>query len=311
LRVLTSKYGPHPSKDRRSNSTKSDMKSNSNSKSSYYVIPVKTSYIRPKQPYDVIVDNSQQLLENGDFLVISETPLAISQGRLIDESKIKPSFKAYFLAELWSKYLWGYILGPIFRIKGRTIKNLKNLPPEARAHKELILRLYGWKHALKPASEAGVDLSNAPGSCVSLLPENPQKIAEDISGKIQSLNIKTVTVMVIDTDATYKLAGKIFTSLPCAIPQIRSDMGVFGYLMGRFGTIMGPTPLGVSSLMDIETILEVAAAAEECQKENEINMETVYDMARTFTGDFSAITVDMLDSIPHTPAVIVRKIKTF
>lgn len=286
------------------------MKPISNLKNSNYkTIPVRTGYIRPQQPYDIIVDNSQELLEDGDFLVISETPLAISQGRLVDESQIKPSFKAYFLAEWWSKYLWGYILGPILGIKDRTIKNLKNLPPEARAHKELILRIYGWKHALKPASEAGVDLSNVPGACVSLLPENPQKIANDINEKIQSRTGKSVIVVVIDTDATYKLAGKIFTSLPCAVPQIKSDLGIFGYLMGRAGTIQGPTPLGVSSFMDVETILEVAAVAEECQKENEINMETVYDMARTFKGDISAITVDMLDSVPHTPAVIVRKIK--
>ncbi|MDP3066781.1 MAG: coenzyme F420-0:L-glutamate ligase, partial [Methanobacteriaceae archaeon] len=202
------------------------MKPISNGKDSYYkTIPVRTGYIRPQQPYDIIVDNSQELLEDGDFLVISETPLAISQGRLVDESQIKPSFKAYFLAEWWSKYLWGYILGPVLGIKDRTIKNLKNLPPEARAHKELILRIYGWKHALKPASEAGVDLSNAPGACVSLLPDNPQKIAEDINEKIQSRTGKSVIVMVIDTDATYKWAGKIFTSLPCAVPQIKSDLG--------------------------------------------------------------------------------------
>ena len=42
-------------------------------------------------------------------------------------------------------------------------------------------------HALKPASEAGIDLSNAPGTCVSLLPENPEKVAKEISEEIKKI----------------------------------------------------------------------------------------------------------------------------
>ena len=85
--------------------------------------------------------------------------------------EFQASILSFLLADVWSKYIWGYILGPIFRIKNRTIQNLRKLPPEARIHKKVILEYYGLKHALKPASEAGVDLSNVPGSMVSLLPE--------------------------------------------------------------------------------------------------------------------------------------------
>ena len=110
----------------------------------YKVIPVRTGYIKPGDSYDIIIENSIDFLDDGDFLVISETPLSISQNRLIDEAEFKPSISAYFLADIWSKYIWGYFLGPLLRIKKRTIKNLRRLPPEARSHKEVILRNYGW-----------------------------------------------------------------------------------------------------------------------------------------------------------------------
>lgn len=279
----------------------------SEGKSRYRLISVNTGYIKPGESYDVIIDQAVNLLEDGDFLVISETPLAVSQGRLVDETEFKPSISAYFLADIWSKYLWGYILGPLLGIKKRTIENLRKLPPEARSHKEVILHYYGWKHALKPASEAGVDLSNAPGTCVSLLPDDPQGLSEEITRKIKHISGKNVTVMVIDTDATYKIGKTKFTSLPVSIKGVRNNWGVFGYLLGRLGQIIGPTPLGVSKVHNIDEIFQIARAAEEYQEIHANNMETVYDMQKLLEGDVNNITIDMLDSITHTPAVIVRK----
>jgi F420-0:gamma-glutamyl ligase-like protein len=275
--------------------------------SSYITIPIKTAYIKPGESYDIIIENALEFLEEDDFLVVSETPLAISQGRLVDEAEFKPSISAYILADIWSKHIWGYLLGPLLRIKKRTIKNLRRLPPEARSHKEVILNYYGWKHALKPASEAGVDLSNAPGACVSLLPSNPQGVSEDMGMKICDMSGKKVTVMIIDTDATYKIGKTKFTSLPISINEIRNNMGIFGYLLGRIGTIQGPTPLGISQPHNIDKILQIARTAEECQKNHENSMETVYDMQKLSEGDINNITVEMLDSITHMPAVIVRK----
>ncbi|MTK63700.1 MAG: gamma-glutamyl ligase [Methanobacterium sp.] len=275
----------------------------------YRTIPVNTGYIKPNESYDIIIDNAAALLEDGDFLVISETPISVSQGRLVDESKFKPSILSILLADVWSKYLWGYILGPIFRIKPRTIKNLRKLPPEARTHKKVILDYYGIKHALKPASEAGVDLSNVPGSMVSLLPDDPTTVSKDISSKIRLNHGKDVTVMIIDTDASYQIFNTKFTSLPIAVEGIRSDMGFFGYLLGRFSTLIGPTPLGISESMDLEHILKIADVAENFHKSNETDIETVYDMSKAFEGDVADVTIEMLDSVKHTPAVIVRGIK--
>ena len=273
----------------------------------YSLIPIKTDYIKPNESYDIIIENAAEFLQAGDFLVISETPISVSQGRLVDESEFQASILSFLLADLWSKYMWGYILGPIFRIKVRTIQNLRKLPPEARIHKKVILEHYGLKHALKPASEAGVDLSNVPGSMVSLLPEDPGRVSRDISNKILiELNID-VTVMIIDTDACYELMGRIFTSLPIAIDGIKSDLGFFGYLLGRFGKLLGPTPLGVSRPQNLDEALKIAKMAEDYHKHNEKNIETIYDMENMFKGNINGVTVEMLDSMTHTPAIIIRK----
>jgi F420-0:gamma-glutamyl ligase-like protein len=272
----------------------------------YTAIPVQTGYIKPNEPYDAIIESAASLIKDGDFLVISETPISVSQGRLVDESEFKPSILSFILADIWSKYLWGYILGPVFKIKSRTIKNLRKLPPEARVHKKVILEYYGLKHALKPASEAGVDLSNVPGTMVSLLPKDPQGVSQDISNRIlKDLKID-VTVMIIDTDASYQIFGKKFTSLPIALKGIRSDLGVFGYLLGRFAEILGPTPLGVSRPLKLDKALKIAKIAEDYHKNNEKDIETVYDMKNIFGGDIKGVTVEMLDSVEHTPAIIVR-----
>lgn len=273
----------------------------------YEILPIKTRYIKPNEPYDIIIENSKDIIKDGDFLVISETPIAISQGRLVDEGKFKPSITAFILADIWSKYIWGYILGPLLGVKKRTIKNLRNLPQEARSHKEVVLRCYGLKHALKPASEAGIDLSNAPGTYVSLLPKNPQKVAEDIAGELSQITNRNVVVIIIDTDATYELAGIKFTSIPQAVAGIRSNMGIFGYVLGRLGKLLGPTPLAISVLQNVDRTMEIAKMADKYQRKNKSNIETVYDMKKAFNGEIGDITVEMLDSVEHTPAVIVRR----
>ncbi len=275
----------------------------------YKIYPVNTPYIKPNQSLDILINNSFNVLKNGDYLIISETPISLSQGRIIDESKFKESLLSIFLAKIWSKYIWGYILGPIFKIKKRTIHNLRHLPDEAIAHKEVVIQLYGLKHALKPASEAGIDLSNVPGSFVSLLPEKPNDVAKHISNSLKEKG-KNITVLIIDTDVTYELFGKKFTCLPIAIDGINCDYGFFGYLLGRFGKIRGHTPLGTSEDIDVDLAIDLANIAEEYQESLEKHFDTVHTMKKHFDDANSndEVTIEMLDSIVHTPAVILRKV---
>lgn len=270
----------------------------------YMVIPIETGYIKPNEDLSSIITPARELMENGDYLVIAETPISVSQGRLIDEAEYSPSITAKFLTTVWSKYLWGYVFGPMLKIKKRTIKNLRRLPEETKAHKEVVLQLYGLKHALKPASEAGIDLSNAPGTCVSLLPENPEKVACDIKAEIG----KEVCVMIIDTDATYMKNGKYFTGLPIAIDGIEADKGFFGYVKGQLGENMGSTPLGCSEDMSVEKALKIANIAEDYQKSLSTEMKTIHSVKKVLGTSETGVTIEALDSITHTPAVIIRKI---
>ena len=270
----------------------------------YMVIPIETGYIKPNEDLNSIIIPARELMREGDYLVIAETPIAISQGRLIDEAEYTPSLTAKFLTTVWSKYLWGYILGPLLKIKKRTIRNLRRLPEETKAHKEVVLQLYGLKHALKPASEAGIDLSNAPGTCVSLLPENPEKVACDIKEEIG----KEVCVMIIDTDATYMKNGNYFTGLPIAIDGIKADMGFFGYVKGQLSENMGSTPLGCSEKISVEKGLKIANIAEDYQKSLSTEMKTIHSVKKVLGTSETGVTIEALDSITHTPAVIIRKI---
>ncbi len=270
----------------------------------YVVIPIETGYIKPNDSLDAIIEPAKMLMRDGDYLVIAETPISVSQNRLVDESLYTPSLTAKFLTVVWSKYLWGYVFGPLLKIKERTIKNLRKLPKETEAHKEVVLQLYGLKHALKPASEAGIDLSNAPGTFVSLLPENPEKVAREIKAEIG----KDVCVMIIDTDATYMKNGKYFTGLPIAIDGIDADNGFFGYVKGQLSENMGSTPLGCSESMDVETALKMANIAEDYQKSLSTEMKTIHSVKEVLGSEIDEVTIEDLDSITHTPAVIIRKI---
>ena len=275
----------------------------------YQVIPIETHYIKPNESIDFMIEDISKLAEEGDYLVIAETPISVSQGRLVDEADYTPSFKATFLATYWSKYFWGYILGPLLGIKERTIKNLRRLPEESKRHKEVVLQLYGWKHALKPASEAGIDLSNAPGTCVSLLPENPEKVAKEISEDIKNKTNNTITTLIIDTDATYRRGKKYFTGLPIAIPGIEADKGVFGYTLGQLSENLGSTPLGCSREIDVDEAIEIANIAEDYQKSLPTAMATIHSVKEVLDSDTSEVSIESLDSIIHTPAVLVRKIE--
>ncbi len=277
----------------------------------YKIIPIETSYIKPNESLDKLFNKCMPLLEDEDYLVIAETPISVSQGRLVDEAEYTPGLSSKFLAGIWSKYIWGYFLGPILKIKKRTIKNLRRLPPETAAHKQVVLELYGWKHALKPASEAGIDLSNSPGTFVSLLPKNPQKVAEEIANMLKNKTNKDVNVMIIDTDATYRRGNKYFTGLPTAIEGIESNKGVWGYTLGQISENMGSTPLGSSKKLSVESSLKIANIAEDYQKSLETAMETIHSAKKVLSTDSAedSISIETLNKITHTPAVIIRKDK--
>ena len=71
----------------------------------YIVIPIETGYIKPNENLNSIITPAKELMKDGDYLVIAETPISVSQNRLIDEAEYTPSLTAKFLTTVWSKYL--------------------------------------------------------------------------------------------------------------------------------------------------------------------------------------------------------------
>lgn len=269
-------------------------------------IPIKTEYIKPNEGYAKLVNLISTKCIDGDIIIVSETPISTAEGNLIDESKYNHGILAYLLCDIWSKYLWGYVLAPILGYKKRTIQNLRRMPKKARAHKQLIYEKYGLKHALQPTSEAGVDLSNVPGEYVSPLPENPDRSAKKLKEEIYKKSNKNVDVIIIDTDPTYEFKGKLFTTLPKALAEIKTDMGIYGYLMQIVSKKRGATILATTqNEYDIDKLIEMANIAEDVQRNASDNFfETIYNMQDEFNTD--KITEDMLLKVTHIPAIILR-----
>ncbi len=273
------------------------------------VIPIRTRYLKPNEGYELLVNSIvNNKIDNGDFIVISETPISTIEGNLVDESKYETSLSSIVIAEIWCKLIWGYILCPILGYSKRTTTNLRRMPKQARNHKEFILREYGLKHALQPTAEAGVDLSNVPGNYVSLLPENPLNSAKTIKKLVYEKSQIDVEVIIIDTDPTYLIRKTLFTTLPKSVKGIKNDTGIYGYILRAFGKKIGATPLASTINLDIPELIELANIAETSQRENSTDFfETIYNMKELFDVECSEVSIEMLDKITHIPAILIKK----
>ncbi|MHA1835965.1 MAG: coenzyme F420-0:L-glutamate ligase, partial [Candidatus Odinarchaeia archaeon] len=131
------------------------------------LIPIKTRLINPKEDIlNIIIDsmneNNVSFKEN-DILVLAESAVATSQGRLVKLSQITPSKEALNL-------------GKKFQMDSRLTELIL---------KEADMIIGGVPHVLLTLKDgvfqanAGIDKSNAPEGYVTLLPENPSKTAQE------------------------------------------------------------------------------------------------------------------------------------
>lgn len=269
-------------------------------------IPVRCDYIHTGEGYDKLIDAVGSVVEDGDIVVVSETPVSIIEGSVVDESCFDYGLVSLLITELWCKFLWGYVLA-LFNYNSRTISNLRRLPVEARVHKEFILRKFGIKHALMPSGEAGVDLSNVPGCFVSLLPDDPEKSAFLVKNLLFERYGVDVDVLIIDTDPTYEFCGKFFTSIPKSVDGIVNDTGIYGYCLRFFSKYVGATPLASTLNESTVNLINFANIAENCQENNlSCFFETIYNMTDRFDTEFNEISDDMLEEVNHIPAVLIR-----
>lgn len=268
---------------------------------------VATQYWRPREDYlKQIVEAIENKVKDRDFVAISEKAISTAIGSLVDESLVQPSWSARFIAKYWMRFVWPYILGPLCRLRRKTIRRLRAYPIEGGAHKQVALIHGGFLQALMQGSEGAIDGSNLPYSYVSLPLDNAQQIAEKIHQQIMSKLDRRVTVVIVDTDKTYSLKGFHFTPRPKPLKGIHSFGGFLAYLMGRVLKLeKRATPLAVSgSKVTVEEAIEIAKIANRSRGSGA--GRTVWDMAKTFRVPLTNVTWEMLDEVKHKPIVIIR-----
>lgn len=274
----------------------------------YRATTVSTAYWKPGEDYlEKIVESIMDKVDDGDFVTISEKAISIALGNVVDESTVKPGWGASFLAKYWMRYVWGYVLGPLSRLRRKTVQHLREYPlKEGGAHKQVVLEHLGFLPSLMYGSEGGIDVSNLPYSFVSLPFGNAQKVAETIRECIKSKLRKETMVMIVDTDRTYSFRNFHFTHRPKPIKGIHSFGGFLAFALGRFFKMKRrATPIAVAgSEIGVEEALEIAEMANRSRGFGA--GRTVWDMAERFRVPVTSVTWEMLNRVEHKPIVIVR-----
>jgi F420-0:gamma-glutamyl ligase-like protein len=278
----------------------------------YRVLAVSTPYWKPKENYiQHVIDAVKGKIKNGDIVTVSEKAISTAMGNVIDESVVKPSRTARFLAEFWMPIIWGYVLGPFCHLKKETIQRFKTYPKtEGAKHKQVALEYAGFLQAFMHGSEGGIDGSNLPFSYVSLTLSNATEIATKIRNNIKTTLRKAVTVMIVDTDRAYSFRNFHFTPRPRPAKGIRSHGGVLAYVAGRFLKLnKSAIPIAMSGdkHLSIKEALHVATIANLARGYGA--GRTVWDMAERFNASLTQVTWEDLAKIDHKPIVIVRPLR--
>lgn len=264
----------------------------------------------PGTDYEALVLKAvRPWLREGDFIVLSQKALSVALGNIIDEGDYKPSSMAKFLARFWMRIGWGYFLGYLCHLKPLTIGRLRDYPiHEGAHHKEAVLRHGGFLHALRHASEGGIDIVNLPYAYAALPLKNAQDIAEALRERILRETGKRVAVVVSDTDRTFLWKSLYFTTVRNPIRGIRSLGGFFAYLIGASLRMRArPTPVAVAGVsLPLGELLEICLLAERLRGHGA--GRDAWEMTeRLKAKGLTQVTWEMLQGIPHYPIVLVRR----
>ncbi|MFX1257892.1 MAG: coenzyme F420-0:L-glutamate ligase [Promethearchaeota archaeon] len=133
-------------------------------------------------------------LEDGDIIVIAQTIISKSNGRVRNLNEIEPTERALKLYE---------VIAPKAESKGLPIKNSKLIQAILDESKEILkaehVLITETKHGFICAN-AGIDKSNVEGEeNITLLPENPDKDAEKIRKALKKLTNKNIAIIISDS----------------------------------------------------------------------------------------------------------------
>lgn len=151
------------------------------------LFPIKTKVIKPEDDIlDVILDTLSHddiELEDKDILVIAETALGTTQGRLVKLDEIKPSKHA---RELAAKYQLELEIAELIIREADII--LGGIPHVLLTIKNKVFM-----------ANAGIDKSNAPLGYISLLPKDPTQDANELRAKVFQRTGKRIGVIIADS----------------------------------------------------------------------------------------------------------------
>lgn len=277
----------------------------------YKTLAITTDYWRPGDDYlRHIINSTRDVVEDNDFVTISEKAISTALGNIVDERTIRPSWLARLLAKYWMRYVWGYVLGPLCNLRKKTIGRFRNYPlEEGSAHKQVALRLAGFWQALMHGSEGGIDGSNLPYFYVSLPLRGAQKTAQKIQEQVKAKSGKKVTVLIVDTDKTYSIGDFHFTPRPEPIEGIHSGGGFIAYVCGRFLRLRRrATPVAIAgSVTEVEEAIKISDVSNRARGFGA--GRNVWDMAESFGVSLTSVTWGMLNKVKHKPIVIVRRVR--
>lgn len=185
--------------------------------------PIKTDTL--KNPFDLITTIEKYLkknslkLRNGDILIISSKIVALSQGRIVDLSKITPRKKAKNIKK--SRY---GIHKEDPRITELVLREADYVVPGSM--------LLSIKDNIFIAS-AGIDASNAPAGQVILWPKNAWAVTKKIWMHFKSISkLKKFGVIICDSHCTPLRWGVSGISLSWAgfegIEDARGEKDIYG-----------------------------------------------------------------------------------
>lgn len=162
---------------------------------------IQTDLIKPRQ--DIIkkilikLRESKIAIKDNDILAVTSKVVSLSQGRVVDLNRIRPSKSALKLAKRYNldpKYV-ELILGEADEFYGGTDQALCTV-------KDGVM-----------IANAGVDRKNVPPGYAILLPSDPNKVAEAIRRRIHQLTGKFVGVVIVDSRVTPLRLGTVGVAL--------------------------------------------------------------------------------------------------
>lgn len=184
------------------------------------VLGIRTGLIRQGEDlaltlWTAMASSGIELLD-GDILVVSESVVATSQGRVVSLSKVQPSERARILAARYGK-------------------DPEEMELILRESDEVVGGIPGVVLTLKDGflyPNAGIDHSNAPDGCVVLLPKDPCDTAASIRRAISEKSGKRVAVIIGDSRTHPLRLGCVGVAVACdglvPVEDARGQKDLFG-----------------------------------------------------------------------------------